>query len=562
MGRSKTVVSLQTAMASLLLCIPPASHPQSSAGNPLDALPALPSPPAQAQVPITIESPSSFARDLQSRVVSVSRVDVLGSTAIDFEQITALLKPIAGRQVTLGQLNEAAQGIGALYLERGYALSFAYLPPQEFTNGVVQINVVEGFIQTLELEGSLGKSERLIRELAEPITQERPLTTETFQRQTQLMARLPGIEIAATANPPTTTDGATALIIRSRHKPVTLSLGGEVRKPTPRGIGTVTLNDPLWEGSQLQLSMLLKDFDRERFLAASYTQVLNARGTTARVNFTDYRSRNDPLSRQPGIDDETRQRKLDVGITHPWVISATEQLSTTVGIYGVQYGKEYWIQSSELSITDEEAIRAMYAQLNWSRHSATVAQSASVLLAKGVNALGAGLHRSNSAGLPMETNPVKVDFFRMTLDYSHRHRFANRWGAAFSVGGQYSPDIVPAPERVSFGGTRFGRGYSAGEFAGDSGLGASAELNYQFVADTPWLKSVEPYVLYEYAKTHQHLEGAPTTTLRSGTIGLRVSDSRYYLLDVGVSKPFGVRSVYNPERKLRYGLMLTYNLDM
>jgi hemolysin activation/secretion protein len=75
------------------------------------------------------------------------------------------------------------------------------------------------------------------------------------------------------------------------------------------------------------------------------------------------------------------------------------------------------------------------------------------------------------------------------------------------VGGQYSADILPIPEKISFGSTRFGRGYQAGEFSGDSGMGASAELNYQFLINQAWIKSAEPYLLYEWARTHQQTSG-------------------------------------------------------
>lgn len=117
------------------------------------------------------------------------------------------------------------------------------------------------------------------------------------------------------------------------------------------------------------------------------------------------------------------------------------------------------------------------------------------------------------------------------------------------------------PERISFGSTRFGRGYQPGEFSGDSGLGASAELNYQFPINQPWIKSAEPYLLYEWARTRQETSGVKGNTLKSASLGLRISDNRHYALDLAMSKPLGDRATNNPERKLRYSLVLSYNLD-
>lgn len=39
------------------------------------------------------------------------------------------------------------------------------------------------------------------------------------------------------------------------------------------------------------------------------------------------------------------------------------------------------------------------------------------------------------------------------------------------------------------------------------------------------------------------------------------SDNRHYALDVAMSKPLGDHSIYNPDRKMRYSLVLSYNLD-
>lgn len=237
------------------------------AGNPLNSLPQVPytsrqlsSP--QQQTPLQLDAPQPSQQDLVNQTVTVRGINVQGSTAIPFEEVSALFTPFINGSHTVGELNAATQKVTELYQRHGYALSFAYLPPQSFANGAVQVMVVEGYAQSLNLEGDFGRSEEQIRELAQPLLNERPLTTKTFQRQTQLMSRLPGVQITASANLPTTTDGAVPLLIKSKHKPVIVTLGGEARKPTPRLIASVTLNDPLWSGSQLQASALLQNPDK------------------------------------------------------------------------------------------------------------------------------------------------------------------------------------------------------------------------------------------------------------------------------------------------------------
>lgn len=536
------------------------------AGNPLNSLPQVPdtsrqlsSP--QQQTPLQLGAPQPSQQDLVNQTVTVRGINVQGSTAIPFEEVSALFTPFINGSHTVGELNAATQKVTELYQRHGYALSFAYLPPQSFANGAVQVMVVEGYAQSLNLEGDFGRSEEQIRELAQPLLNERPLTTKTFQRQTQLMSRLPGVQITASANLPTTTDGAVPLLIKSKHKPVIVTLGGEARKPTPRLIASVTLNDPLWSGSQLQASALLQNPDKEHFASIGFTQQLTPEGTQARLNYSDYRSFNLPASRTPGIDDLTRQRKLDFNLSHPWILSSSQQLSTTAGLYAIDYHRE--LSDSQAALQRQDKVRTLYAQMAWSAFDPNTTRSASVMLAHGLDSLGA--EKSSvlyAGGYVIELdNPAKLNFTRLTVDYAQRHRFANKLGASFAIGGQYSGDVLPIPEKISFGSTRFGRGYQPGEFSGDSGLGASAELNYQFTLQQTWLKSLEPYLLYEWARTHQQSNTVTPNTLRSASLGLRLSDNRYYALDLAMSKPLGDRSAHNPERKLRYSLVLSYNLD-
>ena len=530
-------------------------------GNPLNSLPQNQDSQKTAPAPVQIEKPPPSTQDLASVQIAVRGFNVQGSTSIPFEEVIALFNPFLNSTHTIGELAAAAQKVSEIYQRHGYALSFAYLPPQDFADGKVQINVVEGFVASLSLQGNFGRSEDLIRELAQPLLNEKPLTSKTFQHQTQLMARLPGVQISASASLPTTTDGAVALQIKSTYKPVTVNVGGEVRQPTPRLLASATFNDPLWAGSQVQASAMLQNPSKERFVSLGFAQQLTPQGTQARVSYSDYRSFNNPATHIDGVDDLTRQRKLDFNISHPWVLSGGTQLTSTAGIYAINYSKE--LSTSSEYLMNETKVRTLYGQIAWQSNTAQTARAASVLVAHGLNAMGAQsgvLYRNEQQSLTLPSS-AKMDFTRLTLDYTQRHRFTNKLGAAFSAGGQYSADILPTPEKISFGSTRFGRGYQAGEFSGDSGVGASVELNYQFPLQSAWLKSVEPYLLYEWARTHQQTEGVSGNTLRSISFGLRLSDNRYYALDLAMSKPQGDHSVSNPERKLRYSLLLSYNLD-
>lgn len=533
-------------------------------GNPLSTLPPV-QPPQPTEVPEAVLPDSQslqMSRRMQPQLalstqVLTSRIDISGVNAIAFDEVAAIFQPLSGKVVTIEQLALGVQQATQLYQKAGFPLSFVYLPDQSFENGNVKIIAVEGHANQVHVIGDTGKSGHLIAQIADPILTSKPLTTEIFTKQTLLMARMVNLKVGAEIGLPSSTDGAAPLVLNVKREPYVFNINGDFQKDRPKAIANLTLNDPLWGGSQWQFSALMENPKKERFLSATLNQWVTAQGTTMRLGYTDFAGIDNYYSGQ--LEDLTVQRRLELNVMHPLALSATG--STVVGatLFGLNYEKEYYFPDFDVSFDDQEKIRAIQAHLIWSKNSAQAQHSASATLTRGLEALGAGSYQT--AGLA--PSQAKFDFTRLSMEYAFRWRFKNQIGFALAAGGQYTPDILPTPERISFGGWRFGRGYLAGEAAGDQGLGASIELNRMFaLKDNRWVKTLEPYLLHEQAQTWFHSQGLEGMRLRSSSLGIRVGDQKHYALDLSVAKPHGDKSYQNPQEKVRYNISLTYQLDL
>lgn len=532
----------------------------SAAGNPLDSLPQMPGGASQPKPQVQITPPQQSTEFLAQKIIP-RQFDIVGVRSVPFESVAKIFAPLAGQPLTLAQIVETGSEITRLYQKAGYALSFAFVPPQDFRNGAVKITVVEGHIAHLRIEGDVGSSEELLRELAAPLLVEKPLRTETFQHQTQLMVRIPGVRVLASAQLPTTTDGATTLVLASSSQPFSISLGADLRQRHSKAMATVIANDVLGAGSQLAATSLLRPWDEERFLAVSYRLWLNKQGSMLRVNASEYQQTVKDGPGLVGIDDLTQQRRLDVSVQHPLRLDQSTSVMATVGVYGLNYRRGFAERASGAQILTQEHVRALYTQLDWNSTQEQTQRNVSVTYVHGFNALGAGMERSTNFGVQVEPNPAKTSFWRLVLDAGVRRSWVSRVGGAFSIGGQYSPMVLPIAERISFGSSRFGRGYQAGEASGDSGIGGSVEINYSLDIKHQWLKHAQPYVLYEIARTWQQHQGMPSAKLRSASIGIRLHNQRYYSVDVAIAKPLGDLAINNPTRRLRLSVLLTYQLD-
>lgn len=538
---------------------------QTQGGNPLDQLPSpAPVPTVRAPAPQVNVRPPAGAADgagkLERQLVP-ARFDIEGVTALPFPRIAALFAPLAGQPVTVARLVEIAGEATALYRQAGNPLSFVYLPDQGFEGGVVRVVAVEGYIGSVRIEGDAGPAEARLREIAGRLVAERPLRQATFDRVTQLLLRLPGVTVGATASMPATTDGATELVLKVTRQPYNVSLGADLRKPTPRAVLGAVINDPFVPGGQLSASTLLGDFSREKLLSLGYTQLVGADGLQLKAQATSYRGYPDRnLDSGSPLERFNTNRRVELSASYPLLLDARSSLMLNGGFYGVDNADDYRVPATGARLTDDTRVRAAFAQLSYLDAQADRSRGASVLLAQGFDGAGASAEvRSNVAGLG-GTGTSKLAFTRLAIDGNQRDRFANQWGTGVSFGAQYSPNSLAASERISFGGPRFGRGYAAGDAAGDSGWGVGLEVNRMFRLDAGWLKQIEPYLLVERARVATDLGRPMPQNLRSIALGVRLSDAKYYSLDLAIAKPTGDAAIDNPSRKTRVSLLLSYQL--
>lgn len=550
-----------------LACTAAAVYAQAPvAGNPLDQLPTQRAAPARdpaSEAPrLDVQTPAGPAGGRLEQTVTARRFDIEGVRTIPFAEIARLFAPHVHQGVSVGRLVALARDATALYRERGYPLAFVYVPDQDFRDGVVRVVAVEGYIASLRIEGDAGAAEPQLRALAARLLAERPLTLASFERISQLMARLPGLDAQATASLPANTDGATTLVLKVRRQPYNLSLGADLRRPTPRAVLTGVWNDPFAAGSQVSASTLAGDFRREKLFSLGYTQFVGTDGLMLKASFSNYRGYPDKeMDRGARIERFNTNRRSELSASYPLLLNARTSVMLSGGFYAVDNADDYNVPATGARLSEDTRMRAVFAQIAYADVQADRNRSASVMVAQGIDGLGASASvGSNVPGLAL-TNPARVAFTRLAFDASQRDRFANQWGSAISFGAQYSPHTLAASERVSFGGARFGRGYAAGDAAGDSGWGAGVELNRQFRRDGQWLKTIEPYLLLEAAQVSIH-DGTPALRkLRSVALGARLSDARHYSLDLAVAKPTGDAAPSNPARRPRLTVLLSYQLD-
>ncbi len=105
------------------------------------------------------------AQPLQDKTVTfrLKEVHVVGNKNVTSREIEALTRPSIGKEVSFEDLQGLVSSIKSLYRTKGYVASYAYLPPQNVTEGIIEIRIVEGTLGNLSITGNRWFSDRTLR---------------------------------------------------------------------------------------------------------------------------------------------------------------------------------------------------------------------------------------------------------------------------------------------------------------------------------------------------------------------------------------------------------------
>ncbi|WP_293124223.1 ShlB/FhaC/HecB family hemolysin secretion/activation protein [Microcoleus sp. bin38.metabat.b11b12b14.051] len=165
---------------------PPPTQPDPNRDRFLQPAPQPSVEPPQAAPNVAPQPPSPVPQPLPNAVVEVRKIQVVGSTILSPEEINALVTPFEGRSATLEQLKQIADKITEIYLNRGYITTRAVLPPQTITAGVVQIQVIEGKLGDIQVEGTKRLHPSYIRSRIR-LGAGMPLSTASLEDQLRLL---------------------------------------------------------------------------------------------------------------------------------------------------------------------------------------------------------------------------------------------------------------------------------------------------------------------------------------------------------------------------------------
>lgn len=183
---------------------------------------------------------------------------IIGQNLVSDSKLQALLAEAIGQPQSLADLEKQADKITQFLRKRGYVVAFAYIPEQDFQNGIVRIVVVPGIYDHVTINNNTKVKDSVIRAQLGNVKSGAVIEQKALERAVWLMGDLAGTEAKATFAPGSK-PGTCDLVIDVNPKGkrvggyLTADNGGNEYTGQYQCGGLLNDANPLWRGDFFSL---------------------------------------------------------------------------------------------------------------------------------------------------------------------------------------------------------------------------------------------------------------------------------------------------------------------
>jgi len=471
----------------------------------------------QTPFDFTIEAPSrtQVPRSVEELRFHLSDIQIEGAETLPAESFRPLYASLIDHEVQVTDIIDVADAIERAYRAKGYVLAHAFVPAQRVRNGVFTIEVIEGYVASIAVEGGDTATQDRIRSFLAPVLASRPLTLATVERALLLANDLPGVTVAGILRPSPNVTGASELAATITETRFTGGAAVDNRGSSFSGFWTLSgdleANGLATVGDQLAVSYATSPDALEKTSGqARYRRPLGNNGMTATFNVTV--THGEPGSTLQQANLVTDSYAVGPRLSYPILRSRDASVQLEGG---------FTVQNAHvrgLVAPSHDQWRVLDVAASYSGTALGGVWSASLDAAEGLGIAGATPDGSPGASLMGD-----AEFTKLSANFHHTRTLVGPLSLAVSGQGQYAFAPLLAGEQIAFGGTQIGRGYDPAAVTGDRGAGGSIELRWDEHVPSLRLETVEPYLYYDTGKVWNVRPGTGTTqSFNSAGLGIRV----------------------------------------
>jgi hemolysin activation/secretion protein len=466
----------------------------------------------------------------EQQTVFFKAVRIKGNTEIRDGILVQPFLPLIGKEVSFKQLKNAALQSESNYKREGFITSRVLIPSQDLQSGNIIIQVVEGFIEDIDVRGATTGLQAYIRKMLQPIANDGPskiFNFKTLERQLLQVRNFGGVKFNSTLAKGSKMGGSVLIVDLNSdsfsgglgtNNNISNQLGdwqinGNLQYITPTSQpiklyagGSYAL--PFSGGLVSGLGMISTPIGNEGFAA----NALWAGSST---------SSKDLFDGPANIQTRGSSNYWSFGISYPLILKRNSQLSIALRGTGQNSTNDLYLDGRKGPDLSTDKIRAIRLAIEGYYASYRSSNTLSFVLSQGISGLNDSL-----ASDELLSNPYgDSNFTAAKLNLSRTQKIFD-FGTQLTVKGtgQLSSTPLPTPEAITYGGPLYGRAFNSVYILGDQGWAGSVELaqkiDFSMFENST---SIMPFAWYDYGNTQYKKGSLPNQTASTYGLGLRTS---------------------------------------
>lgn len=449
----------------------------------------------------------------------INKIELTGSTVFTAEDFDQVFDLYIGRPVTFNELLQIRSAVTERYVEEDFVTSGAFIPPQTLEAGVLTVQVIEGVIEEIEIEGTRRLNPNYIRSRLSLAAQP-PINTKTLLKGLQRLQIDPLIDAVSADLQAGVNPGSSILRVNVTEAD-SFALNAELDNNRSPNIGSLRRQLTLTEGNFLGIGdrayLGYANTDGSNSFDLSYSIPISPHNT--RLNFEG------GLSESRVIDDtfdildiSSNAYYYGIGITHPLIETPTQELSLGLALSSKQNQTSLGIDnigpfplSPGADSNGETRVNALRFSQTWTQRSEQQVFAARSQFNLGLDILDATDNQGNDPDSQFFSWRGQGQWVRLLGETS----------LLFLRGDvQLASDSLLTSEQFGLGGQQTIRGYRQDAFLRDNGVLLSAEARFpllRFAENS--LVQITPFLDMGVAWNHQNTPNGNNVLAGAG-IGL------------------------------------------
>jgi len=442
-----------------------------------------------------------------AKTILLKNISFSGNKTLSEEELSNFFTDLIGKEVTFSDLSNAALKAQSLYREKGYITTRVIIPKQDFLSGNIKIAVIESYLEDIVVTGGTEGTRNYIKYMTSSVLKNnlknKIFKFDDLERQLLLIKKNGLGKLTSTLSKGRKV-GTSLLTINIDPEPLNISAFSNTDLSENLGdyvVGlkssyTTKTKNPLKIGTSAKYAFPVSEGLASGVVYLEKPIAKNGLSLNSIYAYSSTKTKDLFPATSGKTTNEGTSEYISLGISYPYILKRNTEVGFDISTTIQNSHQDLYQDGVNTNNVSTDRIRAVRVGLNGRKSLKRSYNTARFLYSQGFEGWDDDLNSDEQKS----NLDSKADFSTYKLDLS-RQQFLGNTGVILKLNasGQIASDPLPTPEKFSFGGPDYGRGFANSHIFGDEGWSSAIQLSKNIYSKNG--KTISPFVWVDYGKT-------------------------------------------------------------